>query len=370
MGSILRKSLILGLTLLLVLLSVSLYIIFGVKNPNPNSPIKNLTTSTITTPAQLKTLCVKDTKCYLEEVVKVMGATSVDNGLKLFINTSKITDGYYSDCHNLAHTLGMRAFTISGQDALDQHLNTCSWGYGHGVMLAAAKEYTIDKFSPIFKEYCNEDREPVGCIHGIGHSLQENKTPLSEAIIACHVAGDDIDKATNYSHITDKTTVGACVEGWVMQGIGTFPYKEMKDIKESFTICDNVTGIDGDICKYMSARNWVDMGVDENTRFQRLEIFNQLCNSSKLNNNECGRYLGEAADDLLVIGTDFNIQKVAQGVAKYCAGKIIESCTQSFTIFQINRNNGLLNNMNQVCPLLENSFSVECKKAIATRTSN
>ena len=120
----------------------------------------------------------------------------------------------------------------------------------------------------------------------------------------------------------------------------------------------------------MSARNWVDMGVDENARFQRLQIFNQLCNSTKLNNNECGRYLGEAADDLLVIGTDFNIQNVVKGVTKYCAGKIIDSCTQSFTIFQINRNNGLLNNMNQVCPLLENSFSVECKKAIATRTSN
>lgn len=362
-----RKSLLVMLSFLLIISSATIFLFHGDSKKEAKPAVSSNTTSL--TPERLKAICLKDSKCYLERVAKVMENEDLSKGLDLFIKTSIITEGFYADCHNLAHLLGQRAFALKGDETLKTHANTCSWGYGHGVMLAAALKYSIPEFASKFKKYCNEDPEPVGCIHGIGHSLQESKAPLKDAITVCHAAGEEIDKRSTYSHMTDKTTVGACIEGWVMQALGSFPYKDMKSPQEAMAICGEITGNDGDICKYMSVRNWVDMGMSVDDRFNRLSKLRDLCNSLKPVNKECGRYLGEAVDDLAVVGTDFSIKNVVQSVTKYCSGTNSDMCTQSFTIFQINRNNGIVNNMQQVCGLLSEPFKLSCKSALATRTS-
>lgn len=365
-----RKSLIF-LSILLLLFSASIfYVVKGKNQIDSVNPTKKITQSSSIAPETLKRICQKDSNCYLEQVAKVMEKDSINKGLDLFINTSTITDGFYADCHNIAHLLGQRAFAIAGDETLKTHANTCSWGYGHGVMLAAALKYTIPEFAVKFKMYCSEDPEPVGCIHGIGHSLQESKSTLQDASTVCRAAGEDIDKKANYSHITDKTTVGACVEGWVMQALGSYPYKDMKSAKEAMAICGSISGVDGDICKYMSVRNWVDMGMSVDERFTRLSEFNSLCSTLRPLNKECGRYLGEAVDDLAVVGTDFNINSVVDSITKYCEGPVSDMCTQSFTIFQINRNNGILNNMKQVCALLREPFKKSCDTAVQSRVAN
>lgn len=321
----------------------------------------------------LKNYCKDQPDCYKNSIALYLENHSVEDTLKLLNETSEITNGLYNDCHNISHSVGQLAYKKIGKEALSLHENACQWGFGHGVLLSASQDLKAEEFVENFKKFCELDPEPIGCLHGIGHALGDKKTKASFTMEICYSIGSDID-GRKERDLVSKSSSGACVEGWVMQQLGTLEYNSMKSPDEAGDVCEGMEGEALFICKGMSIRNYVIIATNSLDKFKRVKEFKNYCNNFSPNSEnleiyECGRYLAEALDDIVIPDNKFNTKFVADNINNTCEKNFIESCVISFTNYQINRNNSDYSNMLEVCKLLEKSRKEYCLKTISNRTN-
>ena len=332
-------------------------------------PVQNSTPSKLT-PQTLKDFCRKDSNCFTSQLGLYMQKNGVDATVKLLNDTAKITDGLNNDCHNISHKIGGLAYKLIGVKAMKLHINSCQWGFGHGVMVEAALNLPIAEFSAAFKDFCTQDPEPIGCIHGVGHSLRTRNATSTQVQTICEVVSKAYDepRASGYNGVS-KTANGACVEGWVMQALGSYAWNALPNAKAATEFCKGFTEPALAICNGMAIRNYVDIASENKIRLARTSEFKDYCATvSNIQGYECGRYLGEAADDVAIPGSSFDYKYVASKLNLYCQGKWADACSTSFTNYQINRNDGVYKSMLETCKLLDSNLKKSCLASIAART--
>jgi len=353
--------------ILFVLVLIAIGFIFS--SATKLGPIRNSAPSKLT-PQTLKDYCKKESTCYSNQLGLYMEKNGVDSTVKLLNETASITNGLNNDCHNISHKVGGLAFKLIGVKATKLHINSCQWGFGHGVMVEAALDLPVEQFSTAFKDFCMEDPEPIGCIHGIGHSLRtRNATPQQVQSICKEVSLlYDTPRAEKYDRVS-KTANGACVEGWVMQALGSYAWNALPNGAAAIGFCEGFSEPALAICNGMAVRNYVDIATEDKIRLARTLEFKEYCASvSQVQGYECGRYLGEAADDVTIPGSSFEPSYVASKINLYCNGRWADACTTSFTNYQINRNDGVYQSMLETCKLLDSKIKNYCLNSIANRT--
>lgn len=331
---------------------------------------KVLNTKVIKTATDLKEKCNKDSSCYQSSLIIYMNAKGVPATVKMIAATSKITNGLNNDCHNISHRMGQEAFKLIGKEALTLHENSCQWGFGHGVLIAASDKLAAEEFVDAFKDFCAVDPEPIGCLHGIGHALGGKKTDPKLSQDICYNIATEID-ARKPRDIASKSSAGACVEGWMMQQLGSLPYNSYTRFAQVIEPCESMTEEALAICNGMSIRNYVDIAVDQAGKSSRLVEFYKYCNkiSDKMVGYECGRYLAEAADDVSVPDSNFNVSGVGKSIDFFCDNQWADACTTSYTNYQINRNESDPANMLAVCKIIKKKLQDFCYNSISKRTN-
>ena len=344
---------ILGSAILIFI--VSLTFIFSA-----NQPEKNNTTlksgKAVTSPTELKNNCKTDSNCYLITLTYDMNDLGISKTLKIMNETAKITNGFNNDCHNIAHRLGEKAYLLYGVKALETHENSCDWGFGHGVMVVASINLPASDFNKYFSNYCASDKDQIGCLHGLGHSLGTKKVTGSVASTVCKSLSKTYDATqVGIRKMVNKSGYGVCLEGWVMQRLGEPIWGKPISLANVETFCKGVEKGEGmEVCLGMGMRNSVDYVQDFKSRSERLGYFVKFCgNEGKYMKYECGRYLGEAADDVYVSGFKYDTKAVAAGMTRSCNSNYMEVCIESFTNFQLNRNNHDPKNILSSCMLLD-----------------
>jgi hypothetical protein len=354
--------------LLVVFLLLVVVIAFVFSSASKLGPVRNSAPSKLTAQS-LKDFCKEESACFSTQLGLYMEKNGVKPTLILLNKTSKITNGLNNDCHNISHKLGGLAFKLIGAEATKLHENSCQWGFGHGVMVAASSKLPIEEFSPTFKEFCMEDPEPVGCVHGIGHSLRtRGATPEQTQEICREVSLKyDAPREENYDPAS-KTASGTCVEGFVMQALGDYAWNDLPDGKSAVGFCEGFTGLALSVCNGMAIRNYVDIVSQDEVRLERTMQFKKYCDTVKESQGyECGRYLGEAADDATIPGSSFEPSYVASKMNLFCSGRWVDACTTSFTNYQVNRNDGNYKYMLATCKLLDIKLKNYCLTSISNR---
>lgn len=360
-----RKVVVLPVILALIISTISL--VMASKNDS-KLPVKSK--YKLETAEEFKNYCKEDTKCYKNQLGLYMSKSGVEKTILMINDLAEITQGIYNDCHNISHSLGQEAYNLIGKEALKYHSNSCQWGFGHGVLIQASESLPSTLFVDTFKDFCVIDPEPIGCLHGIGHALGSKKTDAKETQDICYKIGEPIDSAEE-RRIANKSSAGACVEGWVMQQLGSIPYNTFKSTKEPVEECSGMNSEARYVCNGMSLRNFVIISLDFEEKERRLDLFLDYC--KKIKNNmegyECGRYIAEAADDIYVPDQNFNTESIAKSIDKYCGSKWEDACTTSYTNYQINRNNSDYKPMLGVCKIIRDDLSKYCLEAISHRAN-
>lgn len=333
----------------------------------------------------IQVLCKTEWDCYTDEIIRAMGNGDVEGGVDLLIALDEATDGISGACHQIAHGVGSRAYGKFGDAALITRAETCDWGYGHGAMVAASQELKTSEFLSTFSNYCARimgTEAAAGCTHGIGHALAESHQTVKIAAEVCGGIGGKFDKTRHeYEWVFSKTHVAACIEGWAMQSGGSYPWAEMATPDEADKICAGIDGIQRAVCSSMSVRNWVILVTDAKVQLERLAAFSDWCQPGRTGNTygvECGRYLGEASDDLLFNSSvPFDGPAIAAGVEKYCSGVAGRVCTESLVVALLNRLMGTAvsddkgdttEKIRSICTALERApWSAACDEAADRR---
>ena len=358
-----KKYLIISFSILIVIATVMVF------SASHTTSTRDLNFAGLT-PAKLKGFCKNDTVCYKTQLTLFMNRMGVEKTVVLLEATANITNGLYSDCHNISHDIGSEAFKLVGVKALQMHVNSCQWGFGHGVMVEASKELPAEQFIAAFGDYCNNDPSPIGCVHGIGHALAQKNASTNIMKATCNRVSTLYDSArAGKRDLSSKTANGACVEGWVMQKLGMPFYTTITNPNDALLICKSLVGEDLNVCNAMSVRNYVDIAVSNTERLARVQSFIKYCHTiaEKSALYECGRYLAEAADDVLVPSITVDTKYVGTHLNSICTPDISDACITSFTNYQINRNSNDYTSMLGVAKYLTPNLKQICLTSISHR---
>jgi hypothetical protein len=111
-----------------------------------------------------------------------------------------------SACHDIVHEIGTKTWRSLGEESLQVGLDSCGYGYYHGVMREsilkeADRQRGVDRLRGLCDaqsaEYSLDDSEfrttLSFCAHGVGHALGGAKVPIDEGIDLCQQMKSEID---------------------------------------------------------------------------------------------------------------------------------------------------------------------------------
>ena len=262
-------------------------------------------------------------RCYKEVLASYLKENGVVKAQALLAGYEKFNSKTNTPCHDLAHSLGSQAVKIYGQRALTGNFTICSWGYGHGVLLALLKSNGLDSMVDICADQPSE--EMIGCYHGLGHALFQGGVKGGEVVKVCGGYGGVSYKIINPIY----SNSGSCVDGWAMELFteynGARSYdktaKHDREILEfELGLCGEIISSDKAICESEVFRNYVAKGEELKVMLPRLKEFKSFCSEGLSEHKDdggefafiCNYFLGaQVEESYYSTKSDFELVKKA-----------------------------------------------------------
>ena len=218
-------------------------------------------------------------KALLDTFVKENGIANSQLVLAGFERNNNKTN---SPCHDLAHGLGVSAVKYYGEEALKGDYNICSWGYGHGVLLALLKSNGLDSMVDICSTQIGESL--VGCYHGLGHALFQGGVRGADIVKIC----GQYDTLQSMGENPLLSNSGSCVDGWSMELFteynGARSYNrtakhDLEILNFELGLCREIASKEQAICVSEIYRNYVAKAEQLEIMIPRIEEFKVFCTS-------------------------------------------------------------------------------------------
>lgn len=267
-------------------------------------------------------------------------ATSVSPSyaLTMLAAVSPLTSNLLGQCHAVAHAMGRTYFDKFGAPAYDTPMDSCGFGYSHGLLESAAHRVETADLKSIIVQVCGKilGERLSSCTHGLGHALYLEEASPTTAVALCN----EIPEWFGRTDATESWRIARdCMNGWPMEQQAQSP--ELRNTAESLasvtSICDKLPGPAGLGCVYALGRNYVSaFELDETSQVSRLKEFRELCATQEkgLPFDTCRSVLGDAASSLYRYTGDSAI--VAKGLQDTCGTGFDENdfCARFFIEYQ------------------------------------
>lgn len=269
--------------------------------------------------------------CYTEFFGDRMRSTDPSEAVRLLGNYASQTDGLAGECHTVAHELGSLAWDRYQLAALKADPQTCSFGFGHGLLKAASLDLGQSEMLANFTDLCTENMEQSNCLHGMGHALAETDTQPALVDAICesqskNAAQAELNRDSTWDlHYT-------CMAGWVMEDAFMNPsiWSNYNTPESAVSRCSQLVGVGAAACTASSLKNYAliqpsNANYVAGLREHRLMQFSTYCSSATGDMGiSCAREIGAALAEAWSLGTTGSAKVAA--LATYCPQGIQDSC--------------------------------------------
>jgi len=216
-------------------------------------------------------------KALLDTYVKENGVAKSQILLAGFERNNNKTN---SPCHDLAHGLGLSAVKYYGDEALKGDYTICSWGYGHGVLLALLKSNGLDSMVNICSTQSGDSI--IGCYHGLGHALFQGGVRGGDIVKIC----GQYDTLQSKGENPLLSNSGSCVDGWSMELFteynGARSYNrtakhDLEILNFELGLCREILSKEQAICESEIYRNYVAKAEQLEIMLPRIAEFKVFC---------------------------------------------------------------------------------------------